>query len=318
MKWKKLGQIFDPTKINDGIERKWMTGYAQCPSTQIFDKFIRVYFSCRPNPDKDGQYVSYTTFIDLDKNDLTKIINIAKEPILPLGKLGTFDEFAIYPTSTINVDGKIHLYYAGWTRCKSTPYTVSIGHAMSEDGTSFFRTNDGPILTNSIHEPYELSGPKVRIFNNKWFMYYLAGEGWILDENKPVSKYKIKLALSDNGINWKKLNKNIISSILPEDECQAGPDVFYEDEKYHMFFTYRYATNFKNRERGYKIGYAYSKDGVEWIRDDDNVGIELSENGWDSEMHHYPHTFELNGERYMIYNGNEFGKYGFGLAILEK
>ena len=34
-------------------------------------------------------------------------------------------------------------------------------------------------------------------------------------------------------------------------------------------------------------------------------------------MHHYPHVFELNGKYYMLYNGNDFGMYGFGLAVLE-
>lgn len=318
MKWKKLGHIFDPTKIDDGVIREWMAGYSQCPSTQIFDDFIRVYFSCRPNPDIDGQYVSYTTYVDLDKNDLSRIIKVANKPIMPLGKLGTFDEFAVYPTSTIRIDDKIHLYYAGWTRCKSTPYTVSIGHAISEDGEIFNRTADGPILTNSLYEPYELSGPKIRKFGDIFFMYYLAGEGWVLDDGKPVSKYKIRLATSKDGVNWDKLNRDIIQTKLPEDECQAGPDVFFKDNKFHMFFSYRYATNFKNRERGYKIGYAHSLDGINWVRNDENAGIELSDNGWDSQMHHYPHIFEVNNDVYMIYNGNEFGKYGFGLAILEK
>jgi predicted GH43/DUF377 family glycosyl hydrolase len=316
MKWNKIGHIFDPTIINDGIDRPWMTAYSQCPSTQIFENFVRVYFSCRPNPDVNGQYVSYTTYVDLDKTDLTKIVNIAKNPVMPLGKLGTFDEFAVYPTSTIKVGDLIHMYYAGWTRCSSTPYTVSIGHAISKDGTTFARTADGPMLTNSKYEPYELSGPKVRKFGNTWFMYYLAGEGWLLDNDKPVSKYKIRLALSNDGIEWTKLNRDIIQSILPEDECQAGPDVFFKNGKYHMFFSYRYATNFKNKKRGYKIGYAFSYDGITWTRDDSNVGIELSETGWDSEMHHYPHIFELDDKLYMIYNGNEFGKYGFGLAEL--
>lgn len=316
MKWKKLGQIFDPTIWDDGINRPWMKTHAQCPSTQIFDTFVRIYFSCRPAPDDNGQHTSYTTYIDVDKNNLFNIINVSNQPVMPLGKLGTFDEFAIYPTSTIRIDDKIHLYYAGWTRCQSTPYTVSIGHAISDDGKTFSRSYDGPILTNSTYEPYELSGPKVRKFNKTWFMYYLAGEGWVMDGNKPVSKYKIRLALSEDGINWNKLNKNIIQSVLLEDECQAGPDVFYKNGKYHMFFSYRYATNFKNKERGYKIGYASSYDGITWNRNDFEAGISLSDTGWDSEMHHYPHIFELNDKIYMIYNGNEFGKYGLGLAEL--
>jgi len=318
MKWKKLGHIFNPTTWNDGIDRPWMKTHSQCPSTQIFDTHVRVYFSCRPYPDENGQYVSYTTYLDLDKNNLFKVIKVAEKPVMLLGKLGTFDEFAVYPTSTIRIDDKTHLYYAGWSRCQSTPYTVSIGHAVSNDGETFTRISDGPILTNSLHEPYELSGPKIRKFGNIFFMYYLAGEGWILDDNKPVSKYKIRLATSHDGIEWTKLNKDLIKSILPEDECQAGPDVFFKDNEYHMFFSYRYATNFKNKERGYKIGYASSHDGINWVRDDQKAGITLSENGWDSEMHHYPHIFELGNDLYMIYNGNEFGKYGFGLAKLEK
>ena len=318
MKWKKLGHIFDPTNWNDGIDRPWMKTHSQCPSTQIFDTHVRVYFSCRPHPDENGQYISYTTYLDLDKNDLSKIIKVSNKPLMSLGKLGTFDEFAVYPTSTIRIDNKIHLYYAGWSRCQSIPYTVSIGHAVSDDGETFTRTSDGPMLTNSLYEPYELSGPKIRKFGDTFFMYYLAGEGWILDNNKPVSKYKIRLAISNDGVNWTKLNKDLIESILPEDECQAGPDVFFKDGKYHMFFSYRYATNFKNKERGYKIGYASSQDGITWIRDDQKTGITLSEDGWDSEMHHYPHIFELDNNLYMVYNGNEFGKYGFGLAKLEK
>jgi len=319
MKWKKLGQIFDPTKINDGIEREWMKGYSQSTSTLVFDNFVRVYFSCRPEIDKNGQYVSYTAFVDLKRDNLTQIVNIAKQPVLPLGALGTFDEFAIYPTSVIKTNNKVLLYYAGWTRCKSTPYTVSIGLAISNDnGVNFNRYSKGPILTNSPHEPFELSGPKIRIFNNKWFLYYIAGENWTLNNNGIAeSTYKIKLATSDNGIDWIKLNKNIINDILPEDECQAGPDVFYYNDRFHMYFSYRFAHNFKNNDRGYRIGYAYSKDAINWVRDDQNVGIELSSEGWDSTDMHYPHVFALDGTWYMLYNGNEFGRYGFGLAVLE-
>lgn len=316
MKWKKLGHIFDPTNWEDGINRPWMKTHSQCPSTQIYEDYVRVYFSCRPHPDSNDQYVSYTTYLDLDRKNLSKVLRVAEQPIMSLGKLGTFDEFAVYPTSTIIINNQTHLYYAGWSRCQSTPYTVSIGHAISNDGAIFTRTSDGPILTNSQYEPFELSGPKIRKFNDTFFMYYLAGEGWVMDNNKPVSKYKIRLALSKDGINWDKLNKNIIENILSEDECQAGPDVFLKDNKYHMFFSYRYATNFKNKQRGYKIGYAFSDDGIHWERKDEKAGIELAKTGWDSEMHHYPHIFEVDNKIYMIYNGNEFGKYGLGLAEL--
>jgi hypothetical protein len=34
-------------------------------------------------------------------------------------------------------------------------------------------------------------------------------------------------------------------------------------------------------------------------------------------MQCYPHVFQLDGAVYMLYNGNEFGRAGFGMAILE-
>ncbi len=116
-----------------------------------------------------------------------------------------------------------------------------------------------------------------------------------------------------------RLNKNIIPDVLDENECQAGPDVFYKDGLYHMYFVYREGLDFRTiKGRGYKIGYATSKDLVNWDRKDEESGIDYSENGWDSEMQHYPHIFELDNKFYMTYNGNEFGKYGFGLAQLEE
>ena len=40
MKWKKLGRIFNPTEVNDGIEREWMKEFSQCTSTLVFDTLV--------------------------------------------------------------------------------------------------------------------------------------------------------------------------------------------------------------------------------------------------------------------------------------
>ncbi len=318
--WNKLGRIFNPaTDINDGIDRPWMREFCQSVSTLIFDDFVRVYFSCRPPRDKDGAYISNTAFVDLNTCNLFHVMSIAKAPVLPLGELGMFDQFAIYPTSVIRHDGKVMLYYAGWSREKPVPFNTAIGLAISKDGgTTFERVGRGPMLSHSFDEPCIVSGPKIRRFNNKWYLYYLAGSKWLIHNGRPECVYKIRMATSDDGINWARLNRNIIEDLLEPDECQAGPDVFYYRSRYHMYFVSRYATDFReNRDRGYRIGYAYSDDLVNWTRDERSAGIQYSDTGWDSQMHHYPHVFELNGKHYMLYNGNEFGRYGFGIAELE-
>lgn len=314
MKWNKMGQVFDPTTWNDGFDRPWMKTHSQSPHTLILTDRIRVYFSCRPE-NKDGFATSYTSFLELDRSDLKKILRVSKSPVMPLGDLGTFDEFAVYPSCNVVVGEKIYLYYAGWSRCLSVPFNTSVGLATSQDGgETFERIGPGPILSASPQEPFVISGPKVRIFNNKWYMFYLAGTKWIKDE-KPEIIYKNRLATSDDGINWVKYNKNIIPDALDENECQAGPDVFFKDGEYHMYFIYREGLNFRTTPgRGYKIGYAKSKDLFNWERLDEQSGIDYSSSGWDSEMHHYPHVFKVDEKYYMIYNGNDFGRYGFGIA----
>jgi hypothetical protein len=317
MRWKKLGRIFNPKDIVDP-GKEWMREFAQCTSTLVFKDFIRIYFSCRPFAEKDGQRITYTAFIDVDRDDLFKIINVAKEPILRLGGLGAFDEFGVYPTSVISDKENILLYYAGWSRCSSVPFDVSIGLAKSVDGVVFERVGSGPMLSKSFDEPFVISGPKVRIFDGLWYLYYIAGSKWLIDDGRPEVVYKIRMATSTDGVNWNKMNNNIIDNILEETECQAGPDVFFYEGKYHMYFSYRCALNFrKNKDRAYRIGYAFSDDLINWTRDDKNVGITFSEDGWDSNMLHYPHIFELDGKFYMLYNGNEFGRCGFGIAEME-
>ena len=313
--WKKLGRIFDPTAIKG---KSWLNEFAQAPAVLVFDEFVRVYFSCRPLPDANGQYVSYSSFVDFNRSNLFEIVNIADEPIFKLGERGTFDEFGTYPTSVIRDNGNVMAYYAGWTRCESVPFNVAIGAAISKDeGVTFEKLGSGPILSYSLNEPFVLSGPKIRRFNNKWYLFYIAGTKWIPNNGKPEPVYKLRMATSDDGIHWVKQEKDLIESRLEEDEAQASPDVFFYNNKYHLFFCYRYSLNFRGKENGYRIGYASSTDLINWTRDDTKAGIDVSEDGWDSEMISYPHVFALDGNIYMMYLGNQVGKFGFGLAQLE-
>ena len=314
-KWKKLGRVFNPQEIEN---IPWLKEFAQAPSVIIYEKFIRVYFSCRPAPDSNGQYVSYSAFIDLNRENLFERVNIGKEPILKLGELGTFDEFGTYPSSVIRNGNDLFVYYGGWTRCESVPFNVAIGIAKSDDdGKTFNKLGPGPVLSYSVNEPFILSGPKIRRFNNKWYLWYIAGSKWILDNGKPEPVYKIRMATSEDGLNWTKLNKDLIESRIEENEAQASPDVFFYEGKYHMFFCYRYSSNYRGKNNGYRIGYASSEDIFNWKREDSKAGIDISESGWDSEMISYPHVFELDKTIYMLYLGNQVGRYGFGLAKLE-
>ena len=313
--WKKLGRVFEPQTVQD---RPWLKEFAQAPATLIFDDFVRIYFSCRPPMNANGQYVSYSAYVDLDRDNLSRIVGVSEEPILSLGGLGEFDEFGTYPVSVVEVGDLVWAYYAGWTRAESVPFNVAIGAAVSSDGGSTFtKLGNGPVLSYTLDEPFVLSGPKIRRFDGRWYLWYIAGRKWKLVDGRPEPVYKIRMATSTDGVTWNKVNRDLIQSRIEEDEAQASPDVFFSNGVYHMFFCYRYSAHYRGRENGYRIGYASSTNLVDWVRDDTKAGINISCDGWDSEMISYPHVFKLDGQIYLAYLGNEVGRFGFGLAVLE-
>lgn len=314
--WEKLGRVFNPTEIRG--RPAWMHEFAQAPWVLLYDDFVRVYFSCRPVRDTDGQCVSYSAYVDFDRKNFFRMLRLAARPVLELGDKGCFDEFGIYPLSMIRVGNEVWTYYTGHTRCESVPFDTAIGLAISRDGgETFDRVGRGPVLASSYDEPFVLSGPKIRRFHGRYFLYYIAGKRWIEDNGRMEVVYKIRMATSENGVDWVKENRNLIEERLGENEVQSSPDVVFESGRYHMFFSYMRTPDFRyDKRKGYRIGYAVSKDLFHWERDDSKAGITVSDTGFDDESIAYPHVFKLDGKLFMLYLGNEVGRYGFGLARL--
>lgn len=312
--WKKLGKVFDP---KDLPASSWMKEFAQSPSVLVFRDFVRVYFCTRPSPSADGQYMSYLSYIDLSRKNLLEIIRICEHPVLDLGGLGTFDEFGTNPASIIQHEDEVRVYYAGWTRCESVPFNAAIGLAISHDaGLSFKRVGLGPVLSYSPDEPFLLGSPRIRKFGDTWYLWYVSGKKWLRTAGKPEPVYKIRMASSSDGLHWTKHGKDLLEDRLGENECQACADVMLQNGRYHMFFSYRESQDYKGKDGGYRIGYAWSDDMLAWHRCDDQAGLTVSDHGWDSEMVSYPHLFDLDGQTYMLYQGNEMGRSGMGLAQL--
>ncbi|MFJ7970439.1 hypothetical protein [Psychrobacillus sp. NPDC096389] len=310
MKWRKLGRIFNPIDYS--------LNYAQSPQTVVFENFVRIYFSTRMI-DSSGKFLSKVVFIDMNK-DMTEVINLSQNEVIPLGSKGCFDEHGIFPINPLKVEGEVWAYTSGWTRRISVSVNTGIGLAKSNDnGETFQKIGKGPILTANLNEPFLVADPFVKRINNKYHMWYIFGVEWrkFQNEKEPERIYKIAHSVSNDGINWIRNGTPIIKDIL-KDESQALPTVLINKDGYHMFFCFRESYDFRvNPENSYKMGYAFSKDGLSWERNDELGRIDPSQGEWDSEMICYPHVFEVDDKVYMLYNGNEFGKYGFGLAELE-
>jgi hypothetical protein len=311
MKWIKKGLIFKVENNHD-----WMQTHAQVPIVdKIDEERLRIYFGTR---DKLNRTV--TIYIEVEADNPLNILYIHDKPVLGLGEPGCFDDSGAMPSWIVNLEGVKYLYYTGWNVGTTVPYRNSIGLAISNDnGQTFTRLYDGPIMDRTYSEPYFCATPCVIIENGIWRMWYLSCVKWEVYNDKSEPYHHIKYADSTDGINWDRRGIICIDSKSSKEAGIVRPSTIKENGIYRMWYSYRGIKDYRtDKEYSYRIGYAESFDGIKWIRKDEIVGIDVSETGWDSVMVAYPYVYEHKGRKYMIYNGNGFGKSGFGYAILNE
>ncbi len=308
MKWIKKGHIFETNK-----QTEWMNSHAQCPTPLVMEDRIRIYFAA-----KSESLRGLPTFIDVEKDNPQNVMYINKTPLLEMGDIGTFDEDGVTPSFVMKKGDEVHLYYGGWSRGLSVPYRNSTGLAISKDnGITFKKYSKGPILTLNEYDHLSATAPWIIERDNELMAIYSTGIDWIKINDHLEHTYLLTYATSLDGIHWNPTGKILIP---PENEfiAHCKPTIIKIDDTYHLWFSKRGSHNFrKPGETAYRLGYAYSKDLINWIRDDSKAGIDVSESGWDSEMICYSYIVKVENRYLMFYNGNGFSKSGFGYAELE-
>ena len=313
MRFDKIRKIFDPREHDLFTE---LRQYAQSPQAVVFDDHIRIFFTTREQ-DRVGMFACHPAFIDMDMK-FQKILNVSTKPIIELGARGCFDEHGIFPISPVRINDKLFAYTTGWTRRKSVATDSGIGLAISLDnGETFIKHGQGPVLGPSLHEPFLVSDGFVIRHDECFHMWYIYGQRWIngAEGSAPDRVYKIAHAISQDGVKWLPSGKTVLEDWLGIDECQALPSVIHHGGRWHMVFCYRYATDFRtNSQRAYSLGYASSTDLIKWTRSEIHLIGDSHPTDWDSDMQCYPNLVKVKDQLYLLYNGNEFGRYGFGVA----
>jgi len=305
MEWEKLGCVYEP----DG-SLWWAKSHAMIPTpVMLNDSVIRVYItSC----DKGG--IGRVGYVDVVADEPTEIVKICKEPVLDVGRVGTFDENGAVVCSIVEKsDGVLYMFYAGFEMGTKIRYRIFTGLAFSGSRKkSFVRAKKVPILDRSDNELFFRCGPYARQTRTGFEMWYVAGSEWetVGDVEKPV--YEIRYITSENGIDWPEQGCSCIQIERDNEHGFGRPYVANVNGKRLLFYSVR------RRDLGsYRLGYAELSGENEWVRKDDDIGLDVSTEGWDSEMVCYSAVFSYEGRTYMFYNGNNFGQTGFGVAVLK-
>lgn len=294
----------------------WNKTHAQVPVVDtINDERWRIYYSSR-----DGLNRSRTSFIEVEAGNPKNILYIHDRPILDLGEPGLFDHCGIMPSCIVSSKGQKFLYYIGWNLDGSVPYHNAIGLAVSaKDGQRFTKISNGPIIDRSIIDPY-FTGTAFVLFEKEiWKLWYLSCTKWQKINGRYEPFYHLKYAESIDGISWKREGKIAVDFLYENEAGICGASVIKELELYKMWYSYRFLDNYRTKpESSYRIGYAESYDGISWQRCDKKIQFSVDESNWDSIMQAYPYVIKWREKKYIFYNGNGFGKSGFGYAIIEE
>ena len=297
MKWEKLGQLYE---VNNN-HALLMTHASNPLAVHMSGDIFRVFYSGR---DKNNKSSVGSVDVDICSHE---VVGVAKEPLI---NYGAEDSFYSHGISIGNLyeglNNKKFILFMAWQIRSGGHWRGDIGRLELTDGGNILLNPKAPFLTSDKIDPISLSYAHVEYHEGLYKMWYGSTISWSSKNGEMI--HVIKYATSKDAEVWEK-HGVAIPFHLGVAQAFSRPTVIIDEDGYHMWYSYRDGT-----ERKYRIGYSTSDDGLEWVNHLDEVGITVSSNGWDSEMICYPFVFNHKGERYMLYNGNDYGKHGFGIA----
>ncbi|MGZ3814146.1 MAG: hypothetical protein ACXVA0_20605 [Mucilaginibacter sp.] len=306
MQWQKLGLVYAP----DG-SLPWAKSHAMVPTPlRLNDEIIRIFVTfC------DDKGIGRAGYVDVLAKSPCTVVSISLKPLLEPGLPGTFDENGVLPCSVVDLgQGRLFMYYVGFELGTQIRYRLLTGLAISKDGgQTFSRFSHTPILERSAAELYFRGGPYCLQEGQCFRLWYVAGSQWITLNDKSMPVYDIRYVESEDGIHWPSQGE-IQIGITESDEHGFGrPYVIAKPEGgYRMFYSVR-----RRSFGAYRLGYAESDDGCKWKRMDKQLNLDVTPGSFDSDSIMYAAPIVIDQKLYVFYNGNDFGRAGFAVAVLK-
>lgn len=303
MKWRKLGRVFDPEK--DLPPHPKLVSHAANPlAIQMDGDIYRIFFSAR-----DVRNRSSVGAVDIDITT-TRLIRTLPAPVFEHGLAGSFFADGISVGCVYLAGDQRYMLFMGWQVPQDAHWRGDIGRFRLHDDLTLSLDPCDPYIGSDALDPISLSYPWVTEGPDGFIMHYGSTTTWDAGNGEMV--HVIREATSEDGENWHRTGHEL-PHVIGEAQAFSRPTVYTSATgERHMWYSFRGAPG-----RSYRIGYAQRDPDGPWKMQNEDAGIDVSPEGWDSEMIEYPFVFEHAGRVLMLYNGNGFGRTGFGLAELE-
>lgn len=303
MKWNKKGFICS----SETFDLDWYKKNTMVPVPHPIDnERLRLFVTMC-----DSDNVGRVGYVDVDINNPSKILAVSKKPVLDVGPAGYFDDCGVLPSCLFNENGKLYMFYSAYQRHAKIPYSILTGLAVSHDnGESFEKVQQSPILERKDGEMFIRSAAFCIKVQDTYRIYYSSGNTWTHNSKKDVPAYCLKAIETKDILNWNDSKPISIFELENDEYGLTTPNVYVESGIYKMTYSIR------SISKGYRIGYAESSDGIHWERKDNQLDLEVSQTGWDSEMICFGNTQTVSDKKYLFYCGNNYGVAGMGYAEL--
>lgn len=302
--WRKLGQLYAPR--TSGQHPKLISHAANPLPVHMAGDVYRIFFSGR-----DQQHRSSVGAVDVDIVQ-RKVMTEHYDPFFEHGPTGSFYADGVSIGNCYEANGVRYMLFMGWQNPPGGHWRGDIGRLIVPPDLSLELEDEKPFMGSDSTDPISLSYPWVQERSSSGFdMWYGSTLTW--DAGNGEMLHVIQHACSEDGHRWQRTGLSVPYE-LGRAQAFSRPTVALNDRgDFEMWFSFRSGAGEK-----YRIGYARSGDGTNWTLDLKRAGIDVSPGDWDSEMIEYPFVLDHKGSRYMLYNGNGYGKTGFGLAVLDE
>ena len=301
MRWRKFGQVYAAQPLHE----KLISHAANPLAIPLSGDIYRVYFSGR-----DAAQRSSVGYVDLNV-ETGVVVYVHQLPVFEHGAVKSFYSHGVSIGNCYEHAGRRYILFMGWQCPSGEHWRGEVGRlilgadgSLQLDGTMAYMALDAD-------DPVSLSYPWVmQETSGSYRMWYGSTRCW--DAGNGEMLHVINGAVSRDGEHWHKRGLAVPFE-LGCAQAFSRPTVISDSQAgYHMWFSYRGAPGVS-----YRIGYACSEDGECWRLALDEAGIAPSASGWDAQMIEYPFVFRHGGKMIMLYNGNDYGRTGFGMAIGE-
>lgn len=301
MRWRKMGQLFDGRAVHARLR-----SHAANPlAVPIGGALHRVFYSGR-----DDQNRSSVGWVDVDMERLA-VVAVCDRPAFEAGPEASFYSHGVSIGNCYEVEGRRYILFMGWQSPAGGHWRGDIGRLVLEADLSLRLDSEEPLMATTAIDPVSLSYPWVERHGAGWRMWYGSTLSW--DAGNGEMLHVVNQASSADGHTWVREGLAVPFALGTVQAFSRPAVLAGSDGHWDMWFSYRDGSG-----TPYRIGRASSVDGVAWRLRLSESGIGVSASGWDSEMIEYPFVFRHDNRCYMLYNGNGFGRTGFGLAVLEE